>query len=207
MISVRTDIVQRAVKLIDPDEHRRVECHNAVHVALVEIAGSESDMRHLFHRHTKRATLAARQLATAIKRLRKVLNDPDLSENLLNMFPPTATGPDGWPLPGRFNYPNDPGDGAFETRRLLANWLHRAEWSQRKTGGQKFHFKAEKKLIAAEQAHRLLLKFRRDISATEGSTFCRLAALLYGKPKDKSFHSPCSKAISKWHRAHRNAPR
>ena len=54
----------------------------------------------------------------------------------------------------------------------------------------KFHFKAEKKLIAAEQAHRLLQQFDRDISATEGSTFCKLAALLNDTPK-ANFHHPC----------------
>ena len=54
----------------------------------------------------------------------------------------------------------------------------------------RFRFGAEKKLIAAEQAHSLLQQFGRDISATEGSTFCKLAALLHGTPK-ANFHNPC----------------
>jgi hypothetical protein len=60
--------------------------------------------------------------------------------------------------------------------------------------GDKPRNAAEKKLIAAQQAHSLLLQFDRNISATEGSVFCRLAALLHGTPKAK-FHSPCSKVM------------
>ena len=42
---------------------------------------------------------------------------------------------------------------------------------------------AHKKRLAAQEALWLMRKYRIDIVTTKGGTFCRLAALLYGKPR------------------------
>ena len=57
--------MQQAVDLIGPDNNRRAECVNAVHVALSEIKASEADMRRMFHRRSKDAK-RRRRLRTAI---------------------------------------------------------------------------------------------------------------------------------------------
>ena len=75
------------------------------------------------------------------------------------------------------------------TKVWLDEWRQQAKAAQ-KAVGRKFNFKAEKKLIAADEAHRLLQQFGRDISAAKGSTFCMLAATLHGTP-NANFHHPC----------------
>ena len=190
MISARTSVVQRALALIAPDEHRRVECANALHVALLQIEGSEADLRRMFDRRTKHSKRAAAQLESAVKRLRDTLNEPAMPDDLANIFPegmkiasiyPDLRWPQGLPTPW---------DAL--TKNWVEWWLQRIE--SRSERAMPFRFSAEKKLVAAMQAHHLLKQFDREISATEGSVFCRLAALLHGTPKAK-FHYPCSRAI------------
>jgi len=52
-----------------------------------------------------------------------------------------------------------------------------------KTGERRYPYEAMKKLAAAREAHNLLQQFHKKIAATKGSPFCKLAALLYGKPR------------------------
>jgi hypothetical protein len=59
-------------------------------------------------------------------------------------------------------------------------------------------FEADLKRIAANQAYILLARFDRKISAQkEGSAFCKLAALLYGKPND-NLREPCRETLAFW---------
>jgi hypothetical protein len=163
VISVRTGIVQRAVDLIDPDESRRVECFNAVQVALVEINASEADLRRIWERNSKGGRRTAAKLETAIKRVLDILDDPT-APNLAKMA---------------------------ETKWVLRLWQRRAGSMARDKITPPFRFSVQKKLTAAAAAWSLLRRFSdRDISASEGSVFCRLAALLNGTPKAK-FQSPC----------------
>jgi hypothetical protein len=164
VISARTDTVNRAVKLIDPDEHRRPECVTAVTLALANLNASEADLRRVWTRNSTRGRRTAAQLEKAIGRLLDILDDPTA---------PNLAKKD-------------------ETKPLLRHWQRRAGSMARDRITPPFRFKAEKKLTAALFAHNLLYQFNRDrdISATEGSRFCQLAALLHGTPKAK-FQSPC----------------
>jgi hypothetical protein len=177
--------VSRAVALIGPDEHLRTECVNAVHIALIEIVGTDADLRRMFLSRTKRGKRAAHQLEKTLQRLRDVLNDTNIPESLRSLFPAKKH-----PDPDVFVWPQNPRYQQVATMLWLKLWMHRAESVRSKTGRPKFHFAAEKKLIAAEQAHSLLQQFDRDISVSKGSTFCRLAALLHGTPK-ANFQRPC----------------
>jgi hypothetical protein len=190
VISARVGVVQRAVALIEPDQHRRVECFNAVHVALLQLEVSERDLRRMFDRRTKQSKRAVAQLESAVKRLVDTLNDPTIPDDLASIFPdkidlaslyPDLRWPQGLPTPWH-----------AVTKNWLAWWLQRIE--SRSDRSLPFRFSAEKKLVAAEQARDLLLQFDRKISAAEGSVFCRLAALLNQTPGAK-FHYPCSRVL------------
>ena len=159
----RASIVQRAVELIAPDNNRRAECVNAVHVALSEMVAFEPDLRRMFHRRSKKAKRAAIRLHKAAAHLQDVLADPDLSVDL--------------------------SEEKAEMDRWLTIWLKRIDGATR-VKPSRFRIGAERKLIAAERARSLLQQFGRDISATKDSTFCKLAALLHGTPK-ANFHNPC----------------
>jgi hypothetical protein len=167
VISARTSVVQKAVKLIDPDEHRREECFNAVHVALAGIKSSEADLRRMWERNSTHGRRTAAKLETAIKRLLDILDKPT-APNLHKQA---------------------------ETKPLLRLWQRRAGSVARDKITPPFRFNAQKKLTAAALAHNLLYQFNRDRDMTEGSRFCQLAALLYGKP-NANFHSPCRKILA-----------
>jgi hypothetical protein len=193
VISARTDTVTRAVALIGPDEHRRVECANAVHVALAEIKTTDADLRRAVQSQTVQAKRAAKRLRNTIARLQEILADPDLPEYLGSVFPPTCSiVDDGSVTVGR-----------EETARWLTVWLKRANAATR-SEPPPFRPKVQKRLVAAEQAHRLLHLFGRDISTTKGSAFCQLAALLHGTPK-ASFQRPCWLVLRDVERAKRLA--
>jgi hypothetical protein len=155
VISARTDVVQRAVALIGPDEHRRAECVNAVHVALAGLNASEADLRRIWDRNNKDGRRTAAQLEATIKKLLDLLDDPT-APNLHKQA---------------------------ETKPLLRLWQRRAGSMARDKVTPPFRFNAQKKLSAAAAAHNLLKRFDREISATEGSVFCQLAALLHGTPR------------------------
>src|SRR5262245_36078557 len=168
MISARQNVVQKAVDLIDPDESRRVECFNAVHVALTGLNASEADLRRMWDRNSKDGRRMAAQVEKTIKKLLDLLDDP--------------TAP---------NFHKQ-----AETKPLLRHWQRRAGSEARDKIAPPFRFSAQKKLTAAAQAYFLLRQFDRETSATEGSDFCKLAALLYGTPKAK-FQSACRMILSR----------
>lgn len=193
-MSARKDIVQQAVALIGigPGNKRHAECVNAVNVALSEITATEAELRRVFHRHTSDAKKVAGQLGTAIRRLQDVLNNPNIPDHLVRIFPNKRIGSDGWPIEHpdpEIRWPSGQTHQQRYTKLWLKLWREQAEAAQ-KAPGRKFDFKAEKKLIAAEEAHRLLQQFGRNISAAKGSTFCMLAATLHGTP-NANFHHPC----------------
>jgi hypothetical protein len=77
-------------------------------------------------------------------------------------------GSDGWPIENpdpEIRWPSDPMRQQVVTWLWLKSW-HKQTEAAKKAHAVKFHFEAEKKLIAAEQAHRLLQQFGRDISDT-----------------------------------------
>jgi hypothetical protein len=184
----RTNVVHRAVNLIGPDEQSRVACVNAVYLAFFEMQASDDDLRRMYHHRTKPAKIGLDRLHKDIRRLQIHFDNPDLDARLLSIFPApekdflgivdqsflSAVAP--WDIMRRKG----------ETDRWLTMWLKRlAAAKQTKRGKRgRFHLEAEKKLIAAEEAHSLLVLFsRRKISAAKGSDFCQLTALLYSKPE------------------------
>lgn len=158
-------------------------------------------MRYVFHRHMRDAKKAAGRLGTAIERLQDALNDPNVPDHLVRIFPNKRIGLDGYPIEHpdpEIRWPSDPIGQQRLTKLWLKLWRQQAEAAEYAPSNRgKFHFKAEKKLIAAEQALRLLQQFNPDISATEGSTFCRLAAALNDTPK-ANFHHPCRTVLDRW---------
>jgi hypothetical protein len=191
----RANVVHQAVALIDPDARDQAQCVNAVHLALIGVNATAADLQQKFHGRTKLAKRAAGRLHKALTYLQDVLRHPDIPEDLWNIFPSPDISVDGLPVQGTYSdfdfLFEHPTLGRGETNLLLMRWLQRANWAMRtKTDRRRFNFSAEKKLIAAEQAHRLLRQFNKKISTTKGSAFCRLAALLHGKPK-ADFQYPC----------------
>jgi len=149
----RTNIVHRAVALIGPNEHRRAECVNAVHVTLAMITGYAKDLQRFSERRGKPGKRATDRLDKALQDLQNAIQDPNLSDELRQFV--------------------SPDDLARAIKRVNEEW--------KKTGKQRFYYKAQKRLVAAEQAHALLRQFNQEISAKEGSAFCKLAALLCGE--------------------------
>jgi hypothetical protein len=159
--SARTNTVHRAVDLIGigPNDPRRADCVNAVHLALSGVSGYAKDMRKHSRRRGKPGKRADARLHKVLQDLQKAIQDPDvnrdLSEYLRGMFPPVD----------------------------LAHVIALVEEERRKPAGKRYPYKAQKKLMAAGEAYNLLQQFNKDISAEKGSAFCRLAALLYGEPR------------------------
>lgn len=179
-MTVDLDIAKRAVRLIKPEPARLVECYNAVVVALHDIDGTDKDVRRLFQQRDRDARRVRISLCKVIEKMQKTLTDPRLPVELRSIRPPPAAKVG-------FHYI----DAAAETERWLALWAGRLRATPRGLG---FTVKAARKRIAAEEAHGLLLQFKRDITSSPGGLFCRLAAMLHGTPK-ADFHRTCAGVI------------
>jgi len=151
-----TNIVQRAVALIDPgeDEKLRAQCKNAVHVALSMTRGSAKDIQRVAQRRGKPGKQAIARLYKVLQDLERAIGNPNLSRDLQRVISPDD----------------------------LASMINRVNEERITTDKQRYPYKASKKLAAAEEAHHLLQQFHKKISMTKGSAFCKLAALLYGEP-------------------------
>jgi hypothetical protein len=163
----RTGTVHRAVALIGPDEHLRAECVNAVHIALTNVGEYAQYMQQDSQR---RGNPGKRALARFHKWLRdgqKLTQDPNLSNEMRQIISPAA----------------------------LARWIELVNEERTKTGGKRYPYKAQKKLSAAVEAHHLLEQFNKKITAEKRSTFCKLAALLYGEPR-ASLQWACRQVIA-----------
>ena len=155
MNPARTDTVHRAVALIGPDEHRRTECVNAVHVALSMVGGHAKDLQRHSQRRGKPGKPAAERLRKALKDLQRAIGDPNLSDELRQIISPHD----------------------------LARGIEHVNATRIKADEKRYPYKASVKNMAAELAYGLLRQFNRKISITKGSVFCKLAALLYGEPR------------------------
>lgn len=154
----RAEIEHRAVALIGPDERRRAECMNGVKLALSMLDRQYRPLRRHHRRKSKPAQRAADRLHKALKDLQRAHRDWNLSDELY------AIVPDGLP------------------RRLIEQF-NAANAVQKKAGKKRVNIKTRMKEAAATEAHHLLRQFNRKISITKDSTFCKLAALLYGDPQ------------------------
>lgn len=95
---------------------------------------------------------AAGRLHQVLRRLQAVLKDPDLDQDL-RLLPPEK----------------------------FDDWLQQTKVAQGETG-KTIQLNARKKMIAANEAIKLLEHFNKEISAKKRSKLCRLAAVLYGHP-------------------------
>lgn len=178
MISARQSLVQQAVLLINPDEHRKVECFNAVHVALTEVKSKDESARQDFERYTKRGRRAAARLEAAIQRLQDRLKDRAIPTDLHSIFDKAERRQ------------------IDETRRLLEAWKLRCGKTARDKTRAPFRLAGFDKYAAADQAFNLLHRFDREIVATKNSVYCRLAALLCGQSKAANLLYSCRERLS-----------
>ena len=109
----------------------------------------------IFGTWTKDQKIAARQLATALGNLQKKLNNPDLAEYEFSDFP--------------------------LDRHDFAHWIARAEAAANKPLSRTDPEDVAGRRAALE-ALRILTKRGLKASLTRKGVFCRLAAIIYGKP-------------------------
>jgi hypothetical protein len=151
------ELADDAVELINPIEQERYECRCGVEDAFKEIGYALYLERFCATTSTKSQKKAAKQLASALRRIEialpQLFNDPD--------FPVR-----GFPKPE------------------LLKWkpiLTKIGYSRSQKRPQ---MNALKKRLAVAEAHRLLQKYSSTrITATKGGKFWSLAALLYGDPE------------------------
>jgi hypothetical protein len=130
---------------------------NAVHVALLLVDGDAEDLQRSFQRRGKPGKRAADRMHRALQDLHRASCDPNLPDDLRSILP------------------DDP-----------ARWIEDFKALRVKAGKKRFHYKAQKRLVAAEAAYRLLQQFfNGKITAEKGSVFCRLSALFCGEHPDR----------------------
>jgi hypothetical protein len=165
-------VVFQVVALIAPDEQRRSDCVNRAHLAIKINTARREDLPYMLHHRTKRAKGAALRLQKALDRLQERLADPDLHKSL---------------RPG----------GRWPKLKRLRAWRERAAAVRDQAKGKPLNVDMMLRMSAAESAYILLKRFNKKTAMTKGSTFCRLAALLYGKPK-ANLQNACRKVIYRW---------
>ena len=164
-------LVRRAVALIKPKANRRDACRLDVEGALIEIEFMDAQLRSGNNNRTKLTKQATRRLARALRHLETVLKDKNLDVRVQLFFPRTE----------------------------LSKWTaHRKDLVNTPSGKLK-RAKAVKKRHAIGEAHLLMLNYAGPNAAkntSRGSTFCRLAAVLFGKPAEE-LHNQCKEALRK----------
>jgi hypothetical protein len=159
-MTTRPEIVRRAVRLIG-NEACAADIGYTLNV--LEVAQTKIEFR------SKSSKKAAERFSVALRKVRSTAKR--LLANLrYTMFAEWADKRD----------PFDNGDQSFAraiTRLLQAADRYASEPSSKLARGD------HKKHLAAQEALWLMRKYRIDILTTKGGTFCKLAALLYGKPR------------------------
>lgn len=171
MITVRPDMVRRAVRLIGPAPEHRAECDAMVRRAIEESSESSKSIATARWVSTSKAKRKAHnRVAERLRRLQVALKDTNLEQDVRLFASPTG----------------------------LDDWRKLAEARGAETG-KTIQMKAYRKTIAAAQAINLLERFgkRKEISEKKkGSPLCRLAAVLYGNP-NADLRYPCRVALRK----------
>ncbi len=160
---VPTEIVRCAVKIIGPAIRQRSACKEDVERALENL----KFVRAFAVRRTKRGKIAARRLASALRRVDVALRNDDLFPGLTRYLP--------------------------HFKLLL--WIKECEATARRppnSDGTEWRGSFEKR--AAEEAYKLPRKHGRPVSTTKGSKFEQLAAALAGDPNAK-FHHYCRAVV------------
>jgi hypothetical protein len=161
----KDDLVRRALTLIDPKAPARRDCRSDVERADVNIRLAILQGYHASVRRTKEAKKAAHRLATALRNVEGRYSD------ILKHFPVR-----GFP------------------RQELWKFRLGFERMANTPSGKLPRAGAEEKRLAVAAAHNLMRKYGARITATQGSKFCRLAALMYRKPT-ADLHTQCKAHI------------
>jgi hypothetical protein len=160
-------LVRNALKLIRPAPEARSHCGYEITMAENNISFELS--RHWWGARLKSTTTkrAARSASDALKR---AINKLDGLSSLVGI------------QEQQFFNSSDP-DEAFPRDKVL-KLTETLDQAARAPYGQVIQEKAERKRLAAMEARRLLLAFRKDrITAAKGSRYVLLTALLSGDPK------------------------
>jgi len=175
MISRHVDTAFKIADLIagkGPPDDLRTEVMNAAQYAVRFGTARRADLPKMLHHQTKAAKRTAVRLQKALDKLQDALADPDLHESLR---------PDG---------------SGIKAKRLTA-WREKAVAFRDQAKAKPLDVDMALKVSAAESAYQLLKRFKIKIVMTKGSTFCQVAALLYGDPK-ANLQNACRIVISRW---------
>jgi hypothetical protein len=159
-MTARDEIVRRAVKLIGT-----AACRSDIEYTLnvLEVTQTNIEFR------SKSSKKAAEQFYGALRKVRSIARK--LPANLrFAMFADWADERDQF-----YN-------GDLNFSRAIRQLMEASDRYAKEPSG-KPERSAYKKRLAAEEAMWLLRKYGLDVVTTKGGDFCRLAALLYGKPQ------------------------
>jgi len=152
-------ISYKAARLIvgsDAPDDLKAMCVNAVRATLIMAIGSEKDLRLHYERSGKRG----RKMTDKVRKLLVELSE---KYPLLPLEVQAAS-----PVP-------------HSDHRFWINWIERLDKARKQIVSRRFHYKAQKKLNAAQEAYSLLKQFHhKEITAEKNDRFCKLAALLCG---------------------------
>ncbi|HEX3341289.1 MAG TPA: hypothetical protein VHT68_19175 [Pseudolabrys sp.] len=194
--TVQTVLVDRALKLIRPKREQLAECRECVETVVRDVAAlaAEDNIARANH-NTKRARDAAKKLAIALKRADDALENMNLPAEFKMFFPrvelrkwldKARTAEKKAKPTGKARLNIDDGmGGTFQFTRRKTALTHETE--------------ARAKRKAVVEAHSLLLQFsaeKEKVSPAKGSSFCKLAAALYGDP-GADLQNQCREALRK----------
>jgi hypothetical protein len=168
--------IDNAVAIINPQPRQREACREDVEREGMRLFVGVGMKRFADKSKTKEGKVAIGRLAKVLRRLEIVLKD----ENLDGVVAAAAVT--------RHISPEQIADGIDCCKEI----------QKARTTGPLVRKDAEAKRRAVHCAHALLTKYnkREAGKATAGSPFCKLAALLYGKP-EVDLHNQCRAALRK----------
>jgi hypothetical protein len=179
----KAKLIDDIVKLLRPTEQERDASREDVARVTLHVACANALMRAKDQGSTKPGKRAAGQLASTLRRIDAVLNNPAL-DSMLRATVRAQT----------------PADKSKELARSAENFMTAPSGKlTRKT--------AEEKRFAIEQAHSLMIKYSPSTAenAGRGSPLCKISAALYGKP-DSDLSSQCMTFLRKRGLKKRAAP-
>jgi hypothetical protein len=157
--------IRRAINLIAPSIDLRAACCYDVETAMIELEYFTNQLPG----RIKPAKLAADDLAKALRRVEVAMKNKNLDYEVQLFFPLSE----------------------------VLKWKSKCE-ALAKTPPKRHRQKgAQEKKLAISAAYGLMIKYatlREREDTAEGSRFCKLAALLYGKP-DVDLHLQCKAAV------------
>lgn len=157
--------IRRALALIAPASQSRKACRYDVETAIIDLEHCGNRIGEEF----KRTKLAAGRLAAALRRVERLIKNENALGNHVHLFFPHAE---------------------------IAKWRSELEkTASAKAPAKKTQKDANAKRRAVHEALGLMRHSSAAIEVKRGSVFCKLAALLYGKPT-ADLTNQCKASIS-----------